>query len=68
MSRPQLLAIFALLQISAATADEGFKPMFNGTDLSGWVPCNVAADTFSVKDGMIVTTGAPIGFMRTERM
>ena len=42
--------------------------MFNGKDLSGWVPRNVAADTFSVKDGMIVTTGQPIGFLSTERM
>ena len=68
MSRVQFLAIAALLQISAAPAEDGFKPMFNGTDLSGWVPCNVAADTFFVKDGMIVTSGTPIGFMRTERM
>lgn len=68
MSRPQFLAILALVQFSAAAAEEGFKPMFNGSDLSGWVPCNVAADTFSVKDGMVVTSGTPIGFMRTERM
>jgi hypothetical protein len=68
MLRRQFLAIAALVQLSPVSAEEGFKPMFNGTDLSGWVPCNVAADTFFVKDGMIVTTGTPIGFMRTERM
>lgn len=46
----------------------GFVPLFNGVDLTGWVPINVAADTFSVRDGMIVTTGEPIGLMRTTRM
>ena len=52
--------------IHAADAD-GFISMFNGRDLSGWRPVNVAADTFSVRDGMIVTTGVPTGFMATER-
>jgi len=45
-----------------------WKPLFNGHDLSGWQPINVAADTFTVRDGMIVSTGKPIGVMRTERM
>lgn len=65
----KLLPLLALLSLpSALAAEEGFQPLFNGTNLDGWVPCNVAADTFSVKDGMIVTTGKPIGVMRTERM
>ncbi|MGZ3432868.1 MAG: hypothetical protein ACXVA7_13850, partial [Isosphaeraceae bacterium] len=29
---------------------------FNGKDLSGWVPVNVAPETFSVRDGLIVST------------
>ena len=64
------LVLLSLTFSSALKAQdtEGFKPLFNGKDLSGWVPCNVAADTFAAKDGMIVTTGTPIGFMRTERM
>ncbi|WP_367873627.1 DUF1080 domain-containing protein [Luteolibacter sp. Populi] len=64
----KLLSLLAFLPLSLLAEEEGFKPLFNGTDLSGWVPCNVAADTFSVKDGMIVTNGMPIGFMRTEKM
>ncbi len=64
----KLLPLLALLPLSLLAEEEGFKPLFNGKDLSGWVPCNVAADTFSVKDGMIVTTGQPIGVMRTEKM
>jgi hypothetical protein len=46
---------------------EGFRPLFNGKDLSGWVPVNVAPETFSVRDGLIVSTGVPTGVMRTER-
>jgi hypothetical protein len=63
-----LLPLVVLFPLSSFAEEEGFKPLFNGKDLSGWVPCNVAADTFSVKDGMIVTTGQPIGVMRSEKM
>ncbi|MBI5761878.1 MAG: DUF1080 domain-containing protein [Planctomycetales bacterium] len=52
----------------ASNAEEaGFVPLFNGKDLSGWVPVNVAPKTFTVKDGIIVSTGIPTGIMRTER-
>jgi hypothetical protein len=44
-----------------------YKPLFNGKDLSGWVNVNTAADTWSVRDGMIVCKGLPIGVMRTDR-
>lgn len=65
----KLLPFLALLPLSSVlAAEDDLRPLFNGKDLSGWVPCNVAADTFSVKDGMIVTTGKPTGVMRTERM
>jgi hypothetical protein len=47
---------------------DGFVPLFNGKDLSGWVTMNVHPGTFSVRDGIIVSTGKPTGIMRTERM
>lgn len=47
-------------------ADE-MVPLFNGKDLSGWVPVNVHPGTFSVRDGLIVSTGIPTGVMRTEK-
>ena len=50
-----------------AADDDGFVPLFNGKDLSGWVNANCAPDTWSVKDGMIHCTGIPTGAMRTER-
>lgn len=48
-------------------AAEGFTPLFNGKSLDGWVNVNCHPSTFYVKDGEIVTTGKPTGFLRTEK-
>jgi hypothetical protein len=67
------LATFTfLLLASPALADDGdeglnFVPLFNGKDLGGWVLVNVAPNTFTVKDGVIHSTGVPTGIMRTEK-
>jgi hypothetical protein len=69
-----LRAALAMLLIGCAIAPlaaqekENWQPLFNGQDLSGWVNVNVAPGTFTVKDGMIVSTGKPTGTIRTERM
>lgn len=44
-----------------------FRDLFNGRDLSGWVNVNTDKDTWSVKDGMLICSGHPIGVMRSER-
>ncbi len=59
---------------------EGWTNLFNGKDLTGWVPVLrmpdesakvylepelAAQTTFSVRDGMLVTTGEPVGYIRT---
>jgi hypothetical protein len=54
-------------RLARAAEDDGFRPLFNGTDLTGWVNVNCHPDTFFVKDGEIVTTGKPTGFLRTDR-
>src|SRR5688572_3750233 len=63
-----LLALFltAISTVMAADKD-GFVPLFNGRDLSGWVNANCAPETWSVRDGVIHCTGQPIGALRTER-
>lgn len=65
-----LTVVFTLsvAAISSAAEDEKFTPLFNGKDLTGWKIVNVAPDTFTVKDGIIVSTGKPTGTIRTERM
>jgi len=62
-------AVFVSLPAAADVAKpgDGFVPMFNGKDLTGWVNVNCAPDTFFVKDGEIITTGKPTGFLRTEK-
>src|SRR5258706_14910790 len=51
-----------------SAAEEGFVPLFNGKDLSGWVRVNCAPETFRAENGLIITTGKPTGVLRTERM
>ena len=59
-------AFSAILSLSRAD-EEGFAPMFNGKDLSGWVNANCAPETWSIKDGVVSCTGTPTGAMRTEK-
>ena len=68
----RLLSTLTVLAISsfafAAEPDkDGFVSMFNGKDLSGWVFVNTHPKTFYVKDNMIVTTGNPTGFLRSDK-
>lgn len=62
-----MLVLFALATEPTRGADHGFVPLFNGKDLSGWVNVNCAPNTFTVRDGIIVSTGIPTGVIRTER-
>jgi Domain of Unknown Function (DUF1080) len=72
MRKPVLISVSLVLMLglagpSSILADEDFRPLFNGKDLTGWVPVNVAPETFTVRDAMIVSTGKPTGVMRTDR-
>lgn len=44
-----------------------WKDLFNGKDLAGWVDVNTSPETWSVKDGLLVCKGKPIGVMRSDR-
>jgi hypothetical protein len=57
----------ASLQAQQADAD-GFVPLFNGQDMSGWVRENCAEGTFTARDGLIFDTGLPMGVMRSAKM
>jgi 3-keto-disaccharide hydrolase len=46
----------------------GTVDLFNGVDLTGWVNVQCAPDTWTVRDGMIISSGKPTGVLRTERM
>lgn len=56
-----------LLSLALAQDVPQFRELFNGKDLSGWVNVNTAADTWTVRDGLLVCKGRPIGVMRSEK-
>jgi len=63
-----LFALFALGNVAFAQEKDTFRPLFNGKDLDGWVRVNTDETTWSVKDGMLICSGTPIGELRTTRM
>jgi hypothetical protein len=73
MTRPlPLLTVALCLPLLAAAPQDrageaGFKPLFNGKDLTGWVNVNGGPNTYTARDNMIVTTGVPAGFLRTDK-
>lgn len=66
-----LLCLASLLGAAFALSHAGpipeFRDLFNGRDLTGWIPVNTAPDTWKVKDGMLICSGHPIGVMRSDR-
>jgi 3-keto-disaccharide hydrolase len=62
-----IVTLFSINAMAQTTKLPGYRPLFNGKDLSGWTNVNTADDTWSVRDGMIVCKGHPIGVMRSDR-
>lgn len=78
MRRLLPLLAAALFAVPAFAADDGFTPLFNGKDTTGWTfflrppkdkPDSKPdpKDTWSVKDGVLVCTGKPNGYVVTEK-
>ena len=64
-----VIMLSACLPAAFAQDDEdGFRSLFNGTDLNGWVLVNTPPQTWRFEDGMLVCSGRPIGEIRTEKM
>ena len=66
LTRIALVLLCGLCQARAAEPPQ-FRDLFNGKDLSGWVNVNTDKDTWTVRDGLLVCSGRPIGVMRTEK-
>lgn len=60
-----LLPFLATAQTNTPPA--GFRDLFNGKDLTGWVDVNTSKETWTVRDGLLVCSGKPIGVMRSEK-
>ena len=66
-----VLTAAGLAAVAEDTKDDGFTPVFNGKDFTGW-KFFVKGDadplkTWSVKDGVIVCTGNPNGYFYTAK-
>ncbi len=59
--------LFLLALSVQAEQPHQFQSLFNGKDLAGWVNVNTDKDTWSVRDGLLVCSGHPIGVMRSEK-
>ena len=53
--------------ISIREIPEGTVDLFDGKSLAGWKKVAAGDDTWTVRDGMIICTGKPPGFLRTEK-
>lgn len=62
-----LAVCLAGLSPTPAADDDGFKPLFNGKDLTGFKTVGVKDDTFKVEDGEIHCTGSPNGYFVTDK-
>lgn len=58
---------FYFVCTAASAQDFQYKDLFNGKDLDGWVDVNTSPETWSVREGMLICTGKPIGVMRTDQ-
>ncbi|MEO2090104.1 MAG: family 16 glycoside hydrolase [Gemmataceae bacterium] len=67
------LLAFVLLSSPLPAADppkpdkDGFVPLFNGKDLTGFMNLNCGPKTWSVKGGELITSGTPYGLLRTDK-
>lgn len=61
------MPIAALAAAKPSEAVAGFRPLFNGRNLDGWINVNTDKDTWKVKDGLLICSGHPIGVMRSQR-
>ena len=67
----RMLAVAVLVAVPlglwAQPAPGQWVNLFNGKDLTGWDNINTAPDTWKWRDGMLVSTGKPIGVMCSQK-
>jgi hypothetical protein len=68
---PLVLALSLLVlagdRAAAADKEEGFVPLFNGKDLSGWKEYDSKGENWAVEDGLLVCRGKGGGWLGTDR-
>lgn len=67
--KPLLGILILALALPALALEDGFTPLFNGKDLTGWKKVNGSGE-FKAEDGCIIGTGENVKantFLRTEK-
>ncbi len=54
-------------QAASGDAPEGFEPLFNGKDLTGWKAHGGKMDAWGAENGLLFTTGVGGGWLLTEK-
>lgn len=71
LTKIALLCILISMSFSFSTLSAqdtlGFRPLFNGKNLDGWIDVNTTPETWRVEDGILICSGHPIGVMRSDR-
>ena len=67
-----ILTGLLVLALRAQAQESDFRPLFNGKDFAGWkfiIEGKEAppGQTFKVKDGIVVVSGSPNGYMQTDK-
>jgi hypothetical protein len=61
------IVFFAGVRNAPSVPVPEWRDLFNGKDLSGWINVNTDPDTWSVRDGLLICKGTPIGVMRSDK-
>lgn len=64
---PILLFLVSGFSFAQGLDKLAFRPLFNGKNLDGWIDVNTSKETWKVKNGTLISTGKPIGVMRTDK-
>jgi hypothetical protein len=72
MKRKSTVACFLSLALAATSCAAEPAKLFNGKDLDGWHchlvdPGKKLADVWSVRDGLLVCRGEPMGYLATDK-
>jgi len=60
--------ILSIIIAFLTAGDQGFVPLYNGKDLTGWKNVNCAPSTWQAKGDVIYCSGKPTGVLRTQKM
>ena len=53
--------------VETTSANDGFRPLFNGKDLAGWITHPSQKDGWRVEDGVLLGSSPPGGILYSER-